>query len=69
MLSWRLLYSVACVAALFSTFMAFALFPSETAKENVSLRCQPLPPDTSLLAVNWYLDGGLLKQLPECSQR
>jgi hypothetical protein len=35
----------------------------------VSLSCEPLPPDSSLLAVKWYLDGALLKHLPECSYR
>ena len=42
---------------------------SEPKKENVTLYCQPLPPDESLTQVKWFLDGELLKQLPECGYR
>ena len=40
---------------------------SEPRKENVSLTCTPQPPDDSLMRVKWFLDGELLKELPECS--
>ena len=40
---------------------------SEPRKENVTLSCTPLPPDESLIRVKWFLDGELLKELPECS--
>ena len=40
---------------------------SEPKKENVTLSCTPLPPDESLIRVKWFLDGELLKELPECS--
>ena len=40
---------------------------SEPRKENVTLSCSPLPPDESLARVKWFLDGDLLKELPECS--
>ena len=40
---------------------------SEPKKENVTLTCSPLPPDESLTRVKWFLDGELLKELPECS--
>ena len=40
---------------------------SEPKKENVTLTCKPLPPDESLTRVKWFLDGDLLKELPECS--
>ena len=40
---------------------------SEPKKENVSLTCLPQPPDDSLMKVKWFLDGELLKELPECS--
>ena len=39
---------------------------SEPKKENVTLICDPLPPDETLLQVKWFLDGELLKKLPEC---
>ena len=39
---------------------------SEPKKENVTLLCDPLPPDETLLQVKWFLDGELLKKLPEC---
>ena len=42
---------------------------SESLKENVTLRCDPLPPDLKLLSVKWFLDGALLKKLPECDGR
>ena len=40
---------------------------SEPKKENVTLTCSPLPRDESLTRVKWFLDGELLKELPECS--
>ena len=42
---------------------------SELEKKNVTLRCDPDPPDETLLSVKWYLDGDLLKELPECGYR
>lgn len=39
---------------------------SEPKKQNVTLICDPLPPDETLLQVKWFLDGELLKKLPEC---
>ena len=40
---------------------------SEPKKENVTLSCSPRHPDESLTRVKWFLDGELLKELPECS--
>ena len=40
---------------------------SEPKKENVTLTCSSRPPDDSLTRVKWFLDGELLKELPECS--
>ena len=40
---------------------------SEPKKENVTLSCSPLPPDETLTRAKWFLDGELLKELPECS--
>ena len=40
---------------------------SEPKKENVTLTCSSRPPDDSLIRVKWFLDGELLKELPECS--
>ena len=39
---------------------------SEPKKQNVTLICDPLPPDETLLQVKWFLDGELLKTLPKC---
>ena len=40
---------------------------SEPRKENVTLTCSSRLPDDSLTRVKWFLDGELLKELPECS--
>ncbi|XP_023321779.1 nectin-4 [Eurytemora carolleeae] len=49
------------------------LFPlkpiSENLNENVTLRCAPQLPDKQLISVKWFLDGALLKQLPDCRNR
>ena len=39
---------------------------SEPKKENVTLTCSSRTPDDSLTRVKWFLDGELLKELPEC---
>jgi len=42
---------------------------SENLNENVTLRCAPQLPDKQLISVKWFLDGALLKQLPDCRNR
>ena len=39
---------------------------SEPKQQNVTLFCTPLPPDENLQEVKWFLDGELLKKVPEC---
>ena len=50
-----------------SGFLNWTCNISEPKKENVTLTCSPRPPDESLTRVKWFLDGELLKELPECS--
>ena len=40
---------------------------SEPKKENVTLTCSSRAPGDSLTRVKWFLDGKLLKELPDCS--
>ena len=49
--------------------MTTFLYFSENLNENVTLRCEPQLPDKQLISVKWFLDGALLKQLPDCRNR
>ena len=40
---------------------------SEPKKENVTLTCSSRAPGDSLTRVKWFLDGELLKELPDCN--
>ena len=40
---------------------------SEPKKENVTLTCSSRAPGDSLTRVKWFLDGKLLKELPDCN--
>ena len=40
---------------------------SEPRKENVTLTCSSRAPGDSLTRVKWFLDGELLKELPDCN--
>ena len=52
---------------MFPSFFMMKYF-SEPKKENVTLTCSSQD-DETLIRVKWFLDGELLKELPECNYK